>query len=122
MDKKTGQTSVTVTADGERLDGFYDADKLLEKDKYAYFFGGNYGEVVIESENNTSRKLLVIKDSFANCFVPFLAEDYDAVYMVDLRYYNQNMQEYISNNGITDVLVLYNVSNFITDKNFIRLK
>jgi hypothetical protein len=121
MDKKTGQTSVNVTADGEPLNGFYDADKLLEKDKYAYFFGGNYGEVVIESENNTSRRLLVIKDSFANCFVPFLTEDYDAVYMVDLRYYNQNMQEYISNNGITDVLVLYNVSNFITDKNFIRL-
>jgi hypothetical protein len=38
-----------------------------------------------------------------------------------LRYYNQNMQEYLSTNGITDVLVLYNVSNFITDKNFIRL-
>jgi hypothetical protein len=121
MDKKTGQTSVTVTADGEPLDGFYDADKLLEKDKYAYFFGGNYGEVVIDTGKNTSRRLLVIKDSFANCFVPFLAEDYDAIYMIDLRYYNQNMQEYITANGITDVLVLYNVSNFITDKNFIRL-
>jgi hypothetical protein len=125
MDKKTGQdsgqTSVTVTADGEQLDGFYDADKLLEKDKYAYFFGGNYGEVVIDTGKNTSRRLLVIKDSFANCFVPFLAEDYDAIYMIDLRYYNQNMQEYITANGITDVLVLYNVSNFITDKNFIRL-
>jgi hypothetical protein len=121
MDKKTGQTSVTVTADGEPLDGFYDADKLLEKDKYAYFFGGNYGEVVIDTGKNTSRRLLVIKDSFANCFVPFLAEDYDAIYMIDLRYYNQNMQEYITANGITDVLVLYNVSNFIMDKNFIRL-
>jgi hypothetical protein len=121
IDKKTGQTPVSVTADGELLGGIYDEEKLLEKDKYAYFFGGNYGEVVMESGKNTSRRLLVIKDSFANCFAPFLAEDYDAVYMVDLRYYNQNMQEYISTNGITDVLVLYNVSNFITDKNFIRL-
>jgi hypothetical protein len=76
---------------------------------------------VIDTGKNTSRRLLVIKDSFANCFVPFLAEDYDAIYMIDLRYYNQNMQEYITANGITDVLVLYNVSNFITDKNFIRL-
>jgi hypothetical protein len=125
MDKKTeqdsGQTSVSVTADGEPLDGFYDEDKLLEKDKYTYFLGGNYGEVVIETGKNTSRRLLVIKDSFANCFVPFLADDYDAIYMVDLRYYNQNMQGYLNDNGITDVLMLYCVSNFITDKNFIRL-
>jgi hypothetical protein len=110
-----------VTADGEPLDGFYDEDKLLEKDKYTYFLGGNYGEVVIETGKNTSRRLLVIKDSFANCFVPFLADDYDAIYMVDLRYYNQNMQGYLNDNGITDVLMLYCVSNFITDKNFIRL-
>ena len=92
------------------------------KDKYAYFFGGNYGEVHIEhTEKNGKGNLLIIKDSFANAFVPFLIEDYDNLYMIDLRYYSGDMTSYIEENQITDVLVLYNVANFISDKNIYKL-
>ena len=66
-------------------------------------------------------KVLVIKDSFANSFVPFLVNDYDDIYMVDLRYYNGDMAEYLKENQITDVLVLYNISNFISDRNLYKL-
>lgn len=48
---------------------------LKEKDKYRVFFGGNYGITDIKSGSN-DRKLVVVKDSFANCFVPLLTEDY----------------------------------------------
>ena len=41
--------------------------------------------------------------------------------MVDLRYYNGDMESYLSEHGITDVLVLYNISNFISDKNLYKL-
>ena len=93
-----------------------------KKDKYAYFFGGNYGEVRIEhTEKKGKGNLLIIKDSFANAVVPFLIEDYDNLYMTDLRYYSGDMTSYIEENQITDVLILYNVANFISDKNIYKL-
>ena len=64
----------------------------------------------------------MIKDSFANAFVPFLADSYDNIYMVDLRYFNQDMQEYLKDKKVTDILILYNVSNFVTDRNLYKLK
>ena len=64
----------------------------------------------------------MIKDSFANAFVPFLADSYDNIYMVDLRYFNEDMQAYLKEKNITDILMLYNVSNFVTDRNLYKLK
>jgi hypothetical protein len=117
------QEEYTVTADGEKLDGIYREEYLTKKDKYAYFFGGNYGEVrICHTAQDAGRgNLLVIKDSFANAFVPFLIPEYDNIYMIDLRYYNGDMISYIRENEITDVLVLYNVSNFISDKYLYKL-
>ena len=120
---KKEASSFAVTADGEDIGSFYQEKKLSEKDKYAYFFGGNYGEVRIENKNNSAEgNLLVIKDSFANSFVPLVAGEFANAYMIDLRYYSGNLSKYLSENNITDVLVLYNVSNFISDKNIFKLE
>ena len=119
---KDNSSYFAVTADGEDIGSFYQEEKLSEKDKYAYFFGGNYGEVrIVNSKSAQEGNLLVIKDSFANSFVPLIAGEYQKVYMIDLRYFAGDMTEYLSKNSITDVLVLYNVSNFISDKNVFKL-
>ena len=120
-----GNADCKVVIDNkETWDSCYVPEKLSEKDKYAYFFGGNYGEVQIENTDRTGAQrgnLLVIKDSFANSFVPFIIGDYDNIYMVDLRYYNGDITEYLEQHDITDVLVLYNISNFISDRNLYKL-
>lgn len=121
-EKAGSEASFVVTLDGEETDGFYHYDQLEEKDKYLFFFGGNYSEVVITNEaSNEGRNLLLIKDSFANSFAPMAAENYDHVYMVDMRYFRGDMRAYMEEHNITDVLVLYNVSNFISDKNIHKL-
>lgn len=110
-----------IICDGENKSSIYDVEKLTQKDKYAYFFGGNYGEVRINMNNGTSKKLLVIKDSYANCFVPFLMEDYDSITMIDLRYYKQSVQALLSEDTYDDILVLYEMSNFAQDSNLYKL-
>ncbi|MCD7709525.1 MAG: hypothetical protein LUI02_06600, partial [Clostridiales bacterium] len=113
-----------VTLDGTDEGEMYDTDCLSEKDKYAFFFGGNTGEVHITGGSpggDGEKNILVVKDSFANAFVPLIASQYDNIYMVDLRYYNGDMQEYLADHDITDVLVLYNISNFISDMYLYRL-
>ena len=82
-----------ATADGKPLSfaGFYDESKLETRDKYAVFLGGNYGVLEIEKgEIDTRPTLLVIKDSFANSVLPFLARHYRIV-AVDPRYFRGDL-------------------------------
>ena len=121
-----GSKDCTVTIDEkQQLDSIYDDEMLQKKDKYAYFLSGNYGQVHIQNQKAASKakgkNILIIKDSFANSFVPFVTQDYENIYMVDLRYYNGDMKSYLQEHNITDVLVLYNISNFISDRNLHKL-
>lgn len=116
-----GPGDARVTADGQRLDGgIYQRQFLKEKDKYAVFLGGNYGRTEIEGRGQAGR-LLIVKDSFANCFVPYAAEAYERVCLADLRYFSGSLDAYIDENGITEVLVLCSMENLIGDKNLSAL-
>lgn len=116
------QMDYKVTYDMESSSSsLYDESKLEGKDKYSVFMGGNHALVEVETSNETGRKLLVLKDSFAHSFVPFALNHYDTTYMVDLRYYNGNLSEFMEEKGITDVLVLYNVMGFVKDTDIEKL-
>lgn len=110
-----------VVCDGEEKSGIYDVEKLTQKDKYSYFFGGNYGEVKLTMNHDKDGKLLVIKDSYANSFVPFLMGDYHEITMIDLRYYRKSIQKLLQEEDYTQILVLYEMSNFAGDKNIYKL-
>lgn len=92
----------------------YDFEKLNTKDKYQVFLGGNHPELKINTSNKNGKNILVIKDSYANSFIPFLLESYENICVLDMRYFKNNLKEYINKNKISEVLILYNVSNFIT--------
>ncbi len=112
---------VTVTYNGEKHDSIYDESKLETKDKYAVLFGGNYGEVTIETEAKNGKCLMILKDSFANSMVPYLLEDYEKIVMIDLRYYRGSLSQDIEEQKVTDLLVLYEMSNFAQDRNLYKL-
>ena len=96
---------------------WYDSSKLKEKDKYAMFLGGNYPLIDIRTTSESQEVLLVLKDSYANCFLPFLADGYREIVVVDPRYYYGNVNDIMSNYGITQVLFLYNMNTFVEDNN-----
>ncbi len=114
------EEQVSVICDGEK-GSVYDESKLETKDKYAYFFGGNYGRVDIKTGNKDKPKLLVIKDSYANSFVPFLFEYYSEITMIDPRYYNESVLDLAGKNNYNEMLILYEMSNFIEDNNLSKL-
>ncbi len=105
----------------ETRDTCYDMTFLDKKDKYSVFFGGNYGEVRIETASNSGRRALVIKDSFANSFVPFMTYDFSEIEMIDLRYFTGDIDQLINERGITDIIVLYELSNILNDENITKL-
>ncbi len=109
------QYLVSDSDNEEKRPTIYDRSALNGKDKYQVFFGGNHAMVDISTTNDKGRKLLIFKDSYANCFVPFLIPYYTEIVMVDPRYYYDNVQTLMNNKGITDVLFLYNMDTFLTD-------
>lgn len=93
----------------------YDRSKLDEKDKYAVFLSGNHATVDIRTTADTTDRLLLIKDSYANCLVPFLTPYYREIIIIDPRYYYGNLDEVMEENKITSVLFLYNGNTFVED-------
>ena len=109
----------SMDCDGAVSGSLYDMAALEEKDHYKVFMGGNYAKVVIDTGAATGKSLLVVKDSFANSFLPFLVKDYDTITVLDLRYFRESVQPLAD--GATDVLVLYELTNFAADKNLYKL-
>ena len=66
-------------------------------------------------------KLLVIKDSYANAYIPFLCQHYSEITMLDMRYIDVPYDEVINIDDYNQVLFLYNYSTFAQDKNIRKL-
>lgn len=115
MPRAAEQYQVYYYDDHKTADSLYAMDNLDKKDKYAVFLGGNKSLIKITTNANSEKKLLLLKDSYANCLIPFLTGHYREIYMVDLRYYSDNLNDLAKTNGITDLLMLYNVSTFFGD-------
>lgn len=104
--------TVFFSDSGKKTSTFYDASNLAVRDQYTVFFNGNHPEVKIETAAKSKDVLLVIKDSYANCFVPFLTEDYKTILMVDPRYFTGDLESLIRTEGVTQILYLCNIASF----------
>ena len=123
FDKKNNFTYKTENIETSFIsDSFYYEKYLEKKDKYSYFFGGNPAHVKITSSNKNNKTLIIIKDSYAHCFVPFIADKYETVHMIDLRYINTNAEKYINSLNPTDILIMYNIKTISEDSNINKLK
>ena len=101
---------------------YLQTDYLETRDKYAVFLGGNYALVEISTNANTGRRLLMIKDSYAHCFTPFLLDQFDELDLLDIRYFSQSLSEYMEQGNYTDVLFLYNAAGFAEDASLVKLQ
>lgn len=95
----------------------YHPAKLEGKDQYTYFMGGNQSLSVIRTGHADLPKLLVVRDSYADSMAPFLTPHFSELHLFDPRYNRTPLSQYIAENGIDQVLVLYSVANFVTDSN-----
>lgn len=119
--KKKEKYQVNYVAKNETADDIYQYDYLKTRDKYSVYFGGNQSLVEVKTDSKSKRKLLVVQDSYAHCFIPFTLHDFKEVDFVDLRYYSESLKEYMEKGDYTDVLFLYNAAGFAEDNSLIKL-
>ena len=104
-----------VQYDKETTRSIYNTEYLTKKDKYSFFLNGNNSKVVVKTKVENGKKLLIIKDSYAHIMAQFLCQDYEELHFIDPRYYKASLSQYAKENGITEVLFLYNLSNMVQD-------
>lgn len=109
--------------DGSTFNHVYFENNLDFKDQYTYYLDGNHAFVEIENPNTTSNEtLLVVKDSYAHLFVPYLVPHYKKIIMIDLRYYKSPLSALIETEGVDRTLVLYSLENLASDSNLAFIK
>lgn len=101
--------------DNESTKSIFNMEYLDKKDKYSFFLNGNNAKVVVKTNVENNRNLLVIKDSYAHIMAQFLCQNFEEIHFIDPRYYKLSLTEYATENNITDILFLYNISNMISD-------
>lgn len=121
LDLKDLNYKVKYNFDKEESKSIYNLEELEKKDKYAVFLGGNHPELKIESETGSPENILILKDSFANAFLPFLVGEYKNIHLVDLRYFKKDLNQYIEENQIEKVLFFYNIQNLANEKNILKI-
>ena len=119
----------------ETTENLINTMKFNTRDKYAAFLDGNNGYSVIEGdgeclgvsfrystiEGNGTGSILVVKDSYANSFIPYLTANYAKIGVVDFRNFKYGLDSTIEKEGYDEVLVLYNFQTFIADTNLIYI-
>ena len=99
--------------------GLVNREKLPRVDKYGAFLDGNHGYV--ELSGSGRGKVLVVKDSYANSFVPFLTENYETVGVVDFRNFSYGPDSMIESRRYDEIILLYSFYNFMEDNHVIYL-
>lgn len=108
---------VDYVDEGKRSTSLYDSSKLKEKDQYTVFLGGNSSLLDIRTVSTSTKRLLLVKDSFANSCIPFLTPYYREIVVVDPRYYSGTINDLMDSYRISEVLFLYSGNTFFKDNN-----
>ena len=114
-EKEKDMPKLVVDFGEGKVSTLYDRTKLKERDAYGLFLGGSHGMVNIRTTADTTDRLLLVQDSYANCLVPFLVPYFREIIMVDPKYYEGNLHDIMRENKISSVLFLYSGNTFVQD-------
>ena len=98
-----------------------DKEKLKGFDKYGAFMYGNDGRYEVLADKGAGRDLIVLKDSYANCLIPYLVMNYDKITVIDLRYFGGSVSDELAADPGADVLLMYNWTFINDDNHFYKL-
>ncbi len=89
----------------------YDVDSWASSSKYMTFIGGDRPMEIIENPQiKDGSSCVVLKESYGNCFVPFLVDHYQTVYVLDYRYTTVNVLDFVKEKQADDLIIINNIT------------
>jgi len=115
-----------------KFKAWYYTDSLINKGRlitvyaeyasnYGVFLGGDFPLMKIETSLSNGKRVLLLKNSYGNAFAPYLTANFERVYVIDYRYFNHDVKEFVSKEGITDIVILNGTFSANTSWHLYRL-
>lgn len=82
------------------------ARQVNSSNKYLAFIAGDQPLEKITTSVKNGRKIIVLKESYGNAFVPFLCSNYEEIYVLDPRKLTFDLNSFVVKNSINDVLFI----------------
>lgn len=89
---------------------------------YCTYMGGDTHIVKITTKAPNQRRLMIIKDSYGNPVPSFLFYSFSEIHIVDFRYFTKNMKQYVKDNKITDIAMVFNIFATCTPTTMLKVK
>jgi hypothetical protein len=124
---KNEAESLTVCFGGSCDKSLYDLSVLEAKDKYTNryvtYMSGDVPEGIIKNPNvKNGLKVLILKDSYANPMIQFIARSFEETRLLDLRKHdNLDVNQYVLENGIDAVVFVHNINSIVVTPSFLNL-
>ena len=109
--------TLSVPGEGIETDHLIFPEEAETYDGYAVYLKGNHGVLEIRSpEAETGETIVVFRDSFANCFLPFLTKHFSRIVAADARYMDGSFRDVLDAAGQVDrILYLYSLDSLVND-------
>jgi len=75
---------------------------------YLAYLAGDVPQADIKTKIMNGRKILILKDSYGNAFIPYLIPHFQEIHIIDPRYWSGSILDYVKTHGITEVLFFNN--------------
>lgn len=105
----------SITAYDENLNqssrSLYDKSFLNSRYMYNIYLGEDAPALKIKTSVNNNKKLMVIKDSCADCFIPFLTQHYSEITVISADYSGFSFTDYFNVNSYEQILFVCSAEN-----------
>ena len=81
-------------------------DTILSE-SYGMVLGEDDLIIHVKTGTENGRKLLIVKDSYGNATVPFLTSSFEEIYIIDQRFFDFNLIDFINKINVTDILFVH---------------
>ncbi len=95
----------------------YDKSFIGTNDMYRLYLGEKTLMLRINTGLNNDKKLLVIKDDYANCFVPFLTQHYSEICVISPDMLTSDLSKLLNVNEYEQTLFLFGIENISDELN-----
>jgi len=80
-----------------------------QTNSYSIFLHGDNPVFVIDTDIKNGRKIAVVKESYGNAMIPFLAASYERVVVIDQRYLQKGLYQVLEQFGVNEMLFINNI-------------
>lgn len=111
----------TMILPNKTVNQLHDLDSCDSIDPYSSLMHGNHGFISITTNANNGKKLLVIKDSHAHQLIPFLTQSFSQIDVIDYRYNESILSDWISSNDYDSFLLFIGEQTLRDERWFYKL-